>query len=428
MKNLTNVDRNLILRFLAGGAAAGTAAAATTSLLNHLNQLGREAKNDTSTDDDVLTVKMRRPRGQEKAAMMTGGTAVAGGVLSALGSAALLRKAYRSIKRKRLQEMLDASQVGFADAAAEEASKSAGMRGFHASDFVTAAPVASTLLLMLGSGVLANAYLNKTFPTASNSRKPNPRRVVFRYMDEDEQEKTASCDMDAGFEHMVSTILAHHCQDKVASDLSNLVAAVGEGRSDEVIEALALGANEALDLLKGASAHTPPDAMSVALAVRHPVLGPITKTLAALDWNDMSPGGVKMASTLPEDEAALMAALTCTVGEVTRAYNIKQASAIVEGNPEVAEELARVLAEQEGDPEAAAVIDGIEQNSGDAGVDANNAVQRSDDLTSGMVGDAAGLGDASAYDDIIDQIMGGSTPEVLPDEAAEAETETEYTT
>ena len=197
--NLPDTDKDFLMRMLTGGAAIGTSTALATATLNHLNQLRRERQRQKTLDDDVLTVKVRRPPQEqskyasgtvEKSAMVTGGVGMAGGALAMLGSYAAVHKAYQEMKRKRLQKILDQAQVAYADVQDLETqtAKRAGDEGRRPMgpvDFMAASPIAATLLLALGGAGVTNAWLNKTFPATKPARPSKPRRVVLKYIDDE---------------------------------------------------------------------------------------------------------------------------------------------------------------------------------------------------------------------------------------------------
>jgi hypothetical protein len=421
---LPDVDKQMLIKFLLGGAAIGGSAAVGTSLLNHLGQMSQEGLRKKQLDDDTITVYLNRKKDKEKTnskyasemekeAFMTGGAGVATGVLSTLGSYALVRQMYQEMKKRRMQKMLDEAQVGFADTSMEEADAALkqanqGGRPFGPGDLLTSSPVAAALLTMIGTGALSNSYLNKTFPAVRSAKPSKPRRIVVKYKDEEqEEEKTASFSENDGFENMVRLVLAG-MHDKSASDLANIVYACAEGRADEVVDSTEFGIEPALDLIKGASTNEiTSEALTagIALAVRHPGLEHTVKTLACSEWNELSPSSIKLASSLTKDASSTLEAMMCMLGAASRgtaadgaSMTEKQASQLVDDNPELLQQLLAQLA-----PES-------ELDANDSvGVDSGNAVQGStEELHPVHEQVANSIGEESADDDIIDEIMAGS--------------------
>ena len=406
--NLPDTDREFLTRMLTGGAAVGTSAALATATLNHLNQLRKERQRQKALDDDVLTVKVRRPPPQqskyasddvEKSAMVTGGVGMAGGALAMLGSYAAVHKAYQEMKRKRLQKILDQAQVAYADVqdletrTAKQASE--GRRPMGPVDFASSAPIAATLLLALGGAGLSNAWLNKTFPATKPAKPPNPRRVVLKYIDdEDQEEKTASFNEDSGFELVVRTVLAG-MQKSAESDLRNIVTACAEGRAEEIADNLELSVETGLDLVKGASTGLSPEdeLLGTMIALRHPVLGPTVKTLAAAEYAEMSPGLFKLASQMEEDLRDYAAAIACTAAEMTRTESLEKAASVIDqADPEILRQLMEYLHEGGETQEAQEDLDDL--NVG--GVDTNSMED---------VGDSE-----TPSDDPVDSLLSGGPP------------------
>ena len=385
----------------------GTSAALATATLNHLNQLRKERQRQKTLDDDVLTVKVRRPppahskyasEDMEKSAMVTGGVGMAGGALAMLGSYAAVHKAYQEMKRKRLQKILDQAQTAYADVqdletrTAKQAAE--GRRPMGPIDFAASAPIAATLLLALGGAGLSNAWLNKTFPATKPAKPPNPRRVVLKYIDDEDQEKTASFNEDSGFELVVRTVLAG-MRKSAESDLRNIVTACAEGRAEELADNLELSVETGLDLVKGASAGMSPEdeLLGTMIALRHPVLGPTVKTLASAEYAEMSPGLFKLASQMDEDLRDYAAAIACTAAELTRTESQEKAASVIDqADPEILRQLMEYL---------------------QAGGETQEAQEDLDDLNVGGVdtNSMEGAGDTETpSDDPVDSLLSGGEP------------------
>jgi len=393
----SQADLQLLRSYATGGLAIGSGTALATAMLNHWKQLSNERMKSQQLDDDVLTVKVKRPA--TKQAMVSGGLGLATGALTTLGSYAAVRAAYQEMKKRRMQKLLDEAQVNFAELSSEEAQQklASGGRPMSLTDVLTASPVAATLLLALGSAGLANTYLKKNFPSTKPAKPIKPRRVVLKYMD-DEQEKEASLDEDSGFELMVKTVLAGQ---KEAHDLRDLVGACASGRAQEVEDNLGTGTELALDLIKGASAgmsDTDYD-LGVSLAVRHPVIGPVTKLLASAEMLDMAPSHLKMAQALSETDQLVLAGLFCAVGDADRWDGQDKLASMLETNPEVLSQLVKALRGQDEDPEVEEAKDDLEVMGQGGAVD--NSVSEKE--TPEQAAQRMGVG--SAEDDVIDELF-----------------------
>jgi hypothetical protein len=426
-------DVDMIRQWLTGGAALGLSAAAGTSLYNHLNQLAKDRQRDKRLDDDILTVKVRRPALEKSGAWPLGllkvlglgaaggvgykmitdpdegasigpGLAVAGGTLSLLGSYAAARKGYQALKKKRNQAILDRAQTHFADLTrAESGTEKYANMSFG--DAMQGMGVGIPLLLALASGGITYKYLDKTHPLAKPARPTKPRKVVLQYVDdEDGQKKTAAYDRDSGFECLVKLVISGQ---KQASDLSDLVCACADGRAQELEEAVIdLGAETALDLVKGATRTLDDEelVMGTALAVRSPGLSDTVKTLACAEYQDLFPAFSKMAAAMDEEERDRAEMLVCVWEDLNRWPNIKSASQVPERRPELSKELARVLREQQTldgpDPDTEYQLDTMGQ-----GGAVDNGVDRSDEEDPDEV--AKAMGEGAAMDDVVDQILGG---------------------
>ncbi len=405
--NLSPTDLQILTKYLTGGTALGASIAGGTALFNHLNQLSKERDRQRKLDDDVLTVKVRRRPG-EKMAMVTGGLALAGGGLSAMAAYAATMKAYKSLKKKRMQDMLDRAQLQFADLSAEEVDpqkQASNGRPMSGLDLIASSPLAAMILMGVGSASVTNAYLKKNYPGTRPARPTKPRKVVLQYVDdEDGQKKTAAYDRDSGFECLVKLVISGQ---KRASDLSDLVCACADGRAQELEEAVIdLGAETALDLVKGATRTLDDEelVMGTALAVRSPGLSDTVKTLACAEYQDLFPAFSKMAAAMDEEERDRAEMLVCVWEDLNRWPNIKSASQVPERRPELSKELARVLREQQTldgpDPDTEYQLDTMGQ-----GGSADNGVDRSDEEDPDEV--AKAMGEGAAMDDVVDQILGG---------------------
>jgi hypothetical protein len=243
--------------------------------------------------------------------------AITGGLLSALGSYALVRKLYQNIKRKQLQEQLDKAQqefIGSAEEEAVEAQKKAATGGeaMGVGEFLTSVPVAFSLLSAIAAGALSNAALNKYFPRIKKPTSAAPKRIVIRKKREEgegedemlEEEKVAYEKVAADQQYDDATeFLVHLCMGSKSaskSDLVDIVHAVAQGRGAEFTNnMLEFGFDSAMNTIKGASevSITPQQKQfAIGYCVKSAALSPVVQLLAAAEYNDMAPRFTKIAS------------------------------------------------------------------------------------------------------------------------------------
>lgn len=323
---LSNTDKDLIKRYILGGAGVGISAGAITSLLNHLNQLKEESSPDTSLDDDVLRLQVRTA--QNKQASVGGSLAMTGGLLSTLGGYALIRRLYEDSKRKRMQEMLDQAQNQFIEVSDDEANlKSAATdrKPMSFTEFLTSSPLAISMLLGLGSGVAAHQFLKKTYPEIKSTSRTSPRRVILQDVQDEEDVKSASMEM-------VGRLLCSGLVKSADSDFLDLVSACGQGRASEFSDALCeFSAETALDLVKGASqGDATPETLSVgcAVAFSNPVISPLASSLAAAEYFESAPEWSKKASTIEDDMAESLIKIASICNEAFRSLTFSSEDAM----------------------------------------------------------------------------------------------------
>jgi len=316
---LSKRDLDLIRNFLVGGVAVGGAAGLATSAVNHLNTLNKE-KPSTSDDDDTLYLNM------PKQAVIGGGVALAGGVLAGLGSYAAVRKIHQSIKRKRLQEQLDLAQQGYIDSIEGEASHEKGAAGKPMSSLeaLASSPIALTLLLGLGSGVMAHKALDKAMPPTRKRLTKGPRRVLLRQpeLEEDDPEvKEASYNVDDGIEFLLNLTLGA-VKSSSHSDLPDLVYALTNGRAEELnCLSTAHGVTAMLSATKGASLDYCGDkrrALGISFSVKSAEFGPLVQLLTAAEFADNYPVFFKLAGQLSDKESEALAGVISALGAAGR--------------------------------------------------------------------------------------------------------------
>lgn len=338
---LNERSRQLIKNYLIGGAALGGSAALATSLLNYLKTLKDEtAAEDSSKDDDTLYINMpQKTANDEKdfsfGNLQAGGLAMTGGVLSTLGTYALIRKLYQNMKQKQLQEQLDEAQQTFLGNAEEEAKQAAvgeANRPMGIGEFLTSVPVSFALLSALAGGALTNMALNKTFPRVKPTADLGPKKVVLRRpkeKEEDEevlpeQEKMSHVTEDEfhdGLELIVG--LAMNSKSASNSELKDIVHAVAQGRREEfTTNLLEYGFDTAINLVKGAGDREL-DLVSRQLAigacVKSAALNPVISLLAAAEYNDMAPRFTKQAELLSDHNKVTLVKIASVLGKMNRA-------------------------------------------------------------------------------------------------------------
>ena len=423
-------DLNLIRNFLLGGAALGGAAGLGTSFANYLRTL-RQEQPKASDDDDVLYLKMPPNKvAAEKSAVLGGGLALAGGTLAAVGSYALARKLYQSMKRKRIQEELDRAQSGYMDAVGAEAKTASQGKPMGMTEFLTSAPVALPILLGVGSGVLANRALSQAFPSKRKRLKLGPRKVVILrpgetppHPEDEEQDpilKPASYDPDDGMEFLVNTVLG---MSKEANDLSDLIGALASGRSQEMRQLTTdYDTNVMLDMIKGASAAPVPEtsrAMAVSYAVKSAEFGPITRLLAAAEFAHACPVFFKVATHVDEQSAEALTGMLSFLGAAVRRETFiphVKAAAMVDAtapqgiNPQILELLMTLQKSQMGQG-LGQMAKGLMGEQGQSRAGGSHDEQLTDQYDSETSVNQPGDKRDNDSDDFIDQILSGNEAE-----------------
>lgn len=164
--NFTSEEKKTISKFLLGGAALGGSAALVTSLINYLNKLKKEVPSSDADDDTLYVYK--------KQASITNGTAIAGGVVSALASYIAIKKLYQKFREHEAQKELDEAQHIFLDESGYK--EASARRSMGTWDAIAGAPVALPILLALAGGVTVNEILKSNFPGKKQKVKA-PRRI-----------------------------------------------------------------------------------------------------------------------------------------------------------------------------------------------------------------------------------------------------------
>lgn len=195
---MTPRDKQLITKFLIGGAGAGAAVAGTSALIDYIKYLKNKAElenNPDRLDDDTIYVEKTIP-GVKSASMIEPGLAVAGGAASALAAYVAISKLYQQMKKKQLQKDLDEAQSAFTNTTVKSANEQPTGKPISGPELLmSGAPVGALILAALASGAITYQSLRKQFPSLADSRKENmkrkaildtkPSRVETLYVDEE---------------------------------------------------------------------------------------------------------------------------------------------------------------------------------------------------------------------------------------------------
>ena len=331
---LTPLDYQNILLNLAFGVPLGLSAAALTSLANKA-KTDTELSEDTAAntrDDNVLYLnlpaKQNKPApfrkyAAEEATPGTTGTgsalALTTGLLTTLGSYALVRQLYQKHKLAQLQAQLDKEQNRTLQAVSDDVTKAAGTGDLIQGTSSPGAPLpprgmlsqlsstalATLLLTGLGSGWLTHRMLSHMFPQVNKDIVTDgPPRVVVRRKPAPVE---PAPDPDISLDKMAAWVpaatetaigLAMELAKQAAhSDLLNLVTAVAQGRGPELEDAPA----DVLDLVKGAALESVPRwkaELAVSWLAKSATLRPTVMTLVAGELAEYAPSLWKQAQAL----------------------------------------------------------------------------------------------------------------------------------
>lgn len=334
---LTPRSKELIKNYLIGGAAIGGSGALLTSLVNYINTLKQQVPADAEKeDDDTLYLNVGKTANESSGAMdfTAGGLALTGGLLSTLGTYALVRKLYQNVKRKQLQEQLDHAQQSFIENANMEAqaknAAAAPGKPMGLTELGWSAPVAFALLSAIAAGALTNKALDKTFPSIKKPKDTAPKRIVVRKTPEKEpaaEEEKLAYDKVAASEQADDALefLVHLCMGSKSasqSELVDIVHAVAEGRGPDLTShILEYGFESAMDTIKGASdsSLTPVQKQcAIGYCVKSAALNPIVSLLAAAEYMDMAPRFTKIASLQTEECTATLIKIAGAIGALNR--------------------------------------------------------------------------------------------------------------
>lgn len=327
-------DKQLIAKFLLGGAGLGAATAGAASLIDYVKYLNQKAKMENepnALDDDTIYIDRKIPG--VKSASLNAGIAVAGGVGAGVASYVALAKLYQMMKKKQLQKDLDEAQAVYTDAVTKEAAD--GKPISQSELLMSGAPIGALLLAALASGAITYQSLKKQFPSIADSRKENlkrkamldstPSRVETRYVDEDgnpiKMASTADLtERDYALGMAFAGFMAKQANDDNAL-LDSLYAAVIAGRHSDLCEAVAAQDTTAiLDMTKTAS-DLSADLNANGLALVSAVLAKTPElqgmyALATMDTLfEKSAYFLDKVTTMDDETIAILCKVAATMGE-----------------------------------------------------------------------------------------------------------------
>lgn len=328
-------NSGLIRHWALGGAALGGGTALVTSLLNYLGTLRdeKEEAEGSNDDEDTLYLNLHKKKPTTKMASIAGSVAMAGGVMAALGSYAVVRQAFQKMKKDEMKRRLAAAQQGFVDVAGDE-TKSAAVfnkapmiptstppegKPMGMPETLMSMPGAGAILLALASGAVTTKMLEKTFPNRKPPGRRDPRRVVIRDEETMPEPKEAS-DHSDGEEFVYRLLLS--TKSAALREFKDIVHAIGQGRHSEVCDGL-LEHDIAVtqDMVKGASLEKleePYLSMAVGLAARSELAGPSLRLLAAGEFNEHFPSMFKLAAAQPPHIQEALCGIADAMGAAMR--------------------------------------------------------------------------------------------------------------
>lgn len=337
-------DLELIKHYLIGGAALGGGAALSTSLANHLMDLFSSNKSNP-LEKNTLKLIVKKPEkeiSQTKkvsTSLLRGPLAITGGVLTTMGSYALVRHLYQKLKQLQLQNELEEAQDKYVStledqknlnekSASDDSRKSMGL-----SETALSAPLAAMLLLSLASGVVSYQTLNKHFPKAKQQSQEilGPKRIQVVYDNPGEKPDTIlsniaikSLQKEAAARSFIINTVANFSND---SDVAGVVKAAAMGFCEHLKNVFAFeGVNSVFEKTASFQTnHVSSESLNLAAnwCARHEGLGSNLALIAASEFADKAPLFFKSAAKLPETIQNLLVEFAIQV-------NAKVASAVVD--------------------------------------------------------------------------------------------------
>jgi len=333
-------------KYLGGGALTGAGLAGLLNLIKNTKQQISEREEDTSLDDDVLYVKGRKSRSKSATTDVVGrdyipskptyvndnGTNkflnLALGITGVVGGYAGVRKMYKSIKERQLQDELDDAQVayitGLHTKREDQKTKYASfdkeaLTGTGDSGSTASAGVLSALaMLALASGVISYKTLDESFPARRKTgEKPiggkpikafRPKEVKIlgrrnKVIDAVDTETGGNTQVEE-LENLIRTTAADPGVSKAAG-FDDLISAVADNRGAEIKEGLSIGIDHVFDLVKGAAKKEIPivnKELAICAIARDPMLKAAFGPVFASEYAHMSPSFFDAAAALSEEE------------------------------------------------------------------------------------------------------------------------------
>ncbi len=325
-------DKQLLKKFLIGGAAAGTAVAGTAGLLDYVKYLKNKAdmeNNPNKLDNDTIYIDKTIP-GVTKTAALNSGVALAGGALTGLASFVAISKMYQLMKKKQLQKDMDAAQSVYTDTVQKSA---ADGKGISTPELVgSAMPVGALILAGLASGAITYQSLRKSFPSLADSRKrkdvldENPSRVETRYVDENGVPiKSASLkdltDDDYAYGMAYAGFMAKNAGDNNEL-LSSLFNSIAYDSFDSLEDVVAAGDSESLHgFVKVASSMAEPELTADGVALVSAFLAKSAAastlfTMAVFDTlSEKSLYFIEKAASFDEETLTIMCKIASNMGQ-----------------------------------------------------------------------------------------------------------------
>ena len=311
MNKQAAIDWNTVLKLLAGGAVTGAGLGAGTSYLRYLKALNEQASADTSADDDVLYLDLpSRPQvaaGRRKRAST--GTFAMGGLAGILGTIVAynaVRDLYQRSQKKRLQKELDQAQNIYVGDLSTQSGLAKGASQFSPLTKGVGTLYLAGILAALGSGVVANRLLQKTFPPIKSPNRGKPRKIVVRSKSpEDEEVITPKEGVNPdSVEGLVRSNLVMPKEAHADGMTADLVVAAAMGRCEEIRDNISsYGLDAALDMVKGARFEDPGllrKHLAVTWLCNDPFVSTAMEPLIAAEFYDRTPWACKLAAHVPE--------------------------------------------------------------------------------------------------------------------------------
>jgi hypothetical protein len=304
-----NPNRDMIAHYMLGGAGIGIGGGLLTSLINHFKTLNSKAEKaeDTTADDDILYVNLKRRPDAKQAAIGTRAVAMAGGLITLPMAYAMVRKQYQAQKRKALQAELDEAQNAYLESMVPETKQAAFGNTL---DHLLESPAALSLLLIASSGVLADRVLDKNFPAPKAPASLRPRRLVLRDEPPQTEDPAVVAEKQANEADAAEGMLALVLANKEAADksgLGDLIKAAAAGRTQEILHASDEGPETLFSVVKSAGVDEPMTALQRDLAtgwlVREPELAPLVKLAAAIEFVEAYPMAMVLARQATQEQA-----------------------------------------------------------------------------------------------------------------------------